>query len=132
MGTYISLRHHTFKYVYCISILHCLVILHLKVTEAVTSGVLQKKLFLKILWYSQEKACVFDKVAGLHNFLETYYKIKKKTCKWFFLKLWAQKHANTQQKTVCALVERNCVLFYLIVVLREGNHNWFELLNKVF
>ena len=34
-----------------------------------------KKLFLKILQYSQENTCFFNKVAGLHNFLDTYYKI---------------------------------------------------------
>ena len=53
-----------------------------------------KKLFLKTSQYSQKKACDFNKVAGLHNFLETYYKTKKKTCEWFFLKPPAQKHAN--------------------------------------
>ena len=34
-----------------------------------------KKLFQKILQYSQENTCFFNKVAGLHNFLDTYYKI---------------------------------------------------------
>ena len=53
-----------------------------------------KKLFLKFFQYSQANTCFFNKVAGLHNFLETYYRIKKKTCKWFFLKPHARKHAN--------------------------------------
>ena len=35
-------------------------------------------------------------------------------------------------KTICALVEGNCILFYMIIVLREKNHAWFELLNKIF
>ena len=52
-----------------------------------------KKLFLEILQYSQESICVLNKAAGLHNFLETYYKIKKNTCEQFFLKLRARKHA---------------------------------------
>ena len=34
-----------------------------------------KKLFLKISQYSQENTCFFNKVAGLRNFLDTYYKI---------------------------------------------------------
>ena len=53
-----------------------------------------KMLFLKILQYSQESTCVFNKVADLHNFLKTYYKIKRKTCQWFFLKPRVRKHAN--------------------------------------
>ena len=55
-----------------------------------------KKLFLKILQYSQENTCFFNKVAGLHNFfrylLQNYS--NKKTCKWFFVKPQARKHAN--------------------------------------
>ena len=51
-----------------------------------------KNLFVEILQFSQENTCVFNKVVRLHNFLETYYKIKKKTCEWFFLKLRARKH----------------------------------------
>ena len=31
IGTYLSLRHHTCTYIYWISVLHCAVILHLKV-----------------------------------------------------------------------------------------------------
>ena len=46
-----------------------------------------KKLVLKILPYSWENTCVFNKVASLHNFL-------KKTCKWFFLKPQVRKHAS--------------------------------------
>ena len=42
-----------------------------------------KKLFLKIFQYSQENTCVFNL---LQTYLETYYRIKKKTYKWFFLK----------------------------------------------
>ena len=52
-----------------------------------------KKLFLKISQYSQVNTCEFNKVVGLHNFSETYYKIKKKTWEWFFLKPRARKHA---------------------------------------
>ena len=53
-----------------------------------------KKLLLKIFQYPQENTCVFNKAAGLHNFLVTYYKIKKKTCEWLFLKPRTRKHAN--------------------------------------
>ena len=34
----------------------------------------------------------------------------------------------TQEEKLCALVERIC----LIIVSREGNHAWFELLSKIF
>ena len=53
-----------------------------------------KKQFLKIFAIFTGNTCVFNKVAGLHKFLETYYKIKKKTWKWFFLKAQAWKHVN--------------------------------------
>ena len=35
-------------------------------------------------------------------------------------------------KTRCVLMKRNCVLFYLITVLREGNQARFELFSKIF
>ena len=35
-------------------------------------------------------------------------------------------------ETRCALVERNCVLFYLIIVFREGSQARFELLSEIF
>ena len=38
-------------------------------------------------------------------------------------------------KQECALVERNCVLFYVItviIVLREGHQARFELISKIF
>ena len=56
-----------------------------------------KKLFLKISQYSQENTCFFNKVTGLHIFLDIYLLqnySNKKTCKWFFVKPTAQKHAN--------------------------------------
>ena len=34
-------------------------------------------------------------------------------------------------ETRCALVKRNCVLFYLIIVLREGNQARSELFSKI-
>ena len=37
-----------------------------------------------------------------------------------------------EEKTICVLVERNCLLFYLIIVSREGNQARFELLSKIF
>ena len=37
-----------------------------------------------------------------------------------------------EEKTICGLVERNYVLFYLVKVLRDGNHARFELLIKIF
>ena len=30
------------------------------------------------------------------------------------------------------LVERNCILFYVTIVLREENQAWFELFSKIF
>ena len=37
----------------------------------------------------------FNKVSGLHNFLDTYYKITViRTCEWFFVKPRARKHVN--------------------------------------
>ena len=35
-------------------------------------------------------------------------------------------------KTRCVLMKRNCVLFYLITVLREGNQARFELFGNIF
>ena len=35
-------------------------------------------------------------------------------------------------KQKCALVERNCVLFYVIIVLRDGNQARSELFSKIF
>ena len=37
-----------------------------------------------------------------------------------------------EAKQECALVERKCVLFYLIIVLRECNQGRFELFGKIF
>ena len=52
-----------------------------------------KKLLLKIFQYPQENTCVFNKVAGLHNFLETYYKIKRKLANGSF---WNHAHESIQ------------------------------------
>ena len=41
---------------------------------------------------------------------------------------WMGLSAHTRRKIICALVER----IYLIIVSREGNHAWFELLSKIF
>ena len=35
-------------------------------------------------------------------------------------------------KQECVLVERKCVLFYVIIVLREWNQARFELFGKIF
>ena len=35
-------------------------------------------------------------------------------------------------KQECVLVERNCVLFYVIIVLRERSQARFELFSKIF
>ena len=35
-------------------------------------------------------------------------------------------------KQECVLVERNCVLFYVIIVLRESSQARFELFSKIF
>ena len=35
-------------------------------------------------------------------------------------------------ETRYALVERNCILFYLIIVFREGSQAGFELLSEIF
>ena len=37
-----------------------------------------------------------------------------------------------EAKQECALMERKCVLFYLIIVLRECNQARFELFGKIF
>ena len=36
------------------------------------------------------------------------------------------------EKQECALVERNCVLFYVIKLLKEENQARFELFSKIF
>ena len=35
-------------------------------------------------------------------------------------------------ETGCALMKRKCVLFYLIIVLRERNQARFKLFSKIF
>ena len=35
-------------------------------------------------------------------------------------------------KQKCELVERNCILFYVTIVLREENQAWFELFSEIF
>ena len=35
-------------------------------------------------------------------------------------------------KQKCALVERNCILFYVIIVLGDGNQARSELFSKIF
>ena len=58
-----------------------------------------KKLLLKILQYSQENTCFFNKVAGLHNFLDTYYKITviRKLANG---SLWKHEHESMQKLCV--------------------------------
>ena len=75
------------------------------------------------------------------------YKKRKGEKKWFLLKPRARKDVNYtwlaqimflnkqdgyEGETKCALVERNCVLFYLVIVLREGNQTRFELFSEIF
>ena len=58
IGTYISLRHHTFTYVYWISVLHSPVILHLKADFPLKGrfplGKMNSDLSAKFIW-----ACTF-------------------------------------------------------------------------
>ena len=35
-------------------------------------------------------------------------------------------------KQECTLVEKNCILFYVIIILREENQGPFELFSKTF
>ena len=52
-------------------------------------------------------------------------------CKWCMVCITnsPNKKDGYRGETRYALVERNCVLFYLIIVLREGSQARFELLS---
>ena len=41
------------------------------------------------------------------------------------------KQDGRRGKTRCTLLEKNCVLFYLIIVLREWNQAQLELFSKI-
>ena len=79
-----------------------------------------------------------------HNFLETYFieylrmvpseTTTTKECKLCIVctNYFSQQAKWLWGETRCALMKRNCVLFYLIIILRKGNQARFELFSKIF